>query len=193
MILVKRNSFSFFLFSLVVFLLSSGSYSYAQQSIEEVDEKLELLEESGGQESSVSVIGIREKAAIEGKDVSVQDFSPLLFTPDEYALLMEARRRLQTRAPTSGEIDQDWVPPGSPGIREISLSGIVYKTPKVWTIWLNQQRITPTAIPSEVLDLRVFKDYIELKWYDEYTNKIFPIRLRAHQRFNLDSRMFLPG
>jgi hypothetical protein len=32
-----------------------------------------------------------------------------------------------------------------------------------------------------------------MKWFDEYTNQVFPIRLRPHQRFNIDARMFLPG
>ena len=62
-----------------------------------------------------------------------------------------------------------------------------------WTIWLNNQRVTPNAIPPEVMDLKVHKEYIEMKWFDDYTNQIFPLRLRTHQRFNIDSRVFLPG
>jgi len=75
----------------------------------------------------------------------------------------------------------------------VTLGGIVYKGDDDWTIWLNGERVTPSAVPKEVMDLQVYKDYIEVKWLDEYTNSIFPLRLRAHQRFNMDMRIFLPG
>ena len=95
------------------------------------------------------------------------------------------------RPPTPEELGEEVKP--EPGEREIRLGGIVYTDEGDWTIWLNEQRVTPKAIPKEVLDLKVYKEYIEIKWIDEYTNQIFPLRLRAHQRFNIDSRIFLPG
>lgn len=78
-------------------------------------------------------------------------------------------------------------------VREVSLGGIVYNGKEDWTVWLNEQRVTPEAIPSQVLSLKVSKDFIELRWFDEKTDNVFPIRLRAHQRFNLDARIFLTG
>jgi len=78
-------------------------------------------------------------------------------------------------------------------IRELSLGGILYSDKKDWTIWLNGQRITPATKPEEVVGLKVFKDYIELKWFDKKSLQIYPIRLRSHQRFNLDNNLFLPG
>lgn len=78
-------------------------------------------------------------------------------------------------------------------VREVSLGGIVYNGEKDWTIWLNEQRVTPDAVPKEVISLKVSKDFIELRWFDEKTDNVFPIRLRAHQRFNLDARIFLTG
>jgi hypothetical protein len=80
-----------------------------------------------------------------------------------------------------------------PEERYVSLSGIAFNAKEKWTIWLNGERVTPDAIPPEVLDLKVFSKYIEIKWYDDYTNRIIPIRLRPHQRFNIDTRIFLPG
>lgn len=78
-------------------------------------------------------------------------------------------------------------------LREISLSGILYTSKKDWTIWLNGQRVTPNSKPEEVVGIKVFKDYIELKWFDKKSLQIYPIRLRSHQRFNLDNNLFLPG
>jgi hypothetical protein len=80
-----------------------------------------------------------------------------------------------------------------PEEREITLGGIVYVDGDDWTIWLNGKRVNPKAIPKEVIDLKVYKEYVEMKWFDDYTNQIFPLRMRTHQRFNLDARIFLPG
>jgi hypothetical protein len=132
---------------------------------------------------------------------SLNEMSSLVFTYWEYTAIEDAKRsRGNVRPPTEDELTRDLnkgpqtekvKPP--PEERDISLGGIVYVDGSDWTIWLNDQRITPDAIPPEVIDLRVYKDHIDLKWLDDYTNQIFPIRLRAHQRFNIDTRIFLPG
>ena len=77
--------------------------------------------------------------------------------------------------------------------RYVTLGGIAYRSTKSWTIWLNGQRVTPDALPEEILDLKVFKSYVEMRWYDKYTKRIMPIRMRSNQRFHLDARIFLPG
>ena len=69
----------------------------------------------------------------------------------------------------------------------------MYSQADNWVVWLNGQRVTPEAIPKEIMDIKVRKDYVELKWYDSFSNLIYPVRLQPHQRFNLDSRIFLPG
>jgi hypothetical protein len=131
-----------------------------------------------------------------------EEYESMVFTHWEHVAIQDARNyRGMTRDVTDAELMRDLKtredpiekvkPP--PEEREIRLSGIVYRAKSDWTIWLNEQRVTPEAIPKEVMDLKVYKDYIEFKWFDEYSNKIFPIRLRSHQRFNIDTRIFLPG
>lgn len=129
------------------------------------------------------------------------EYKSLVFTEWEHAVIKEAKTlQGDTRAVSQYELDKAMSerpaetkvkPP--PEEREIRLSGIVYHGGDDWTIWLNEQRVTPDAIPKEVTDLKVYKSYIEFKWFDDYTNQIFPIRLRPHQRFNIDTRIFLPG
>ena len=119
----------------------------------------------------------------------VREMPTLFFTKWQHALLQEAREGYEGR-PLDSESEKTSVVKGP---REISLGGIVFSSKEQWTIWLNGKRITPDAIPREVMDLKVANDYIEIKWFDAFTNQIFPIRLRAHQRFNIDSRIFLPG
>lgn len=122
----------------------------------------------------------------------------LFFTPWTYALIQEARKAIGfRRAPTQSEllepVGDGEEKPIDPGRRELELGGIVFVRKDNWTIWFNGERMTPEALPPEIMDLQVSKEYIEVKWFDEYTNQIFPIRLRPHQRFNLDTRLFLPG
>lgn len=148
---------------------------------------------------------VAQQPADDGKPpFNPDEYNSLVFTHWEHVAIQDAAKYRTgtgvTRGVTQQELDFDIKntdmdekvkPP--PEEREIRLSGIVYRDGKDWTIWLNEKRVTPDAIPEEVLDLKVYKTYIEFKWFDEYTNKIFPIRLRPHQRFNIDTRIFLPG
>lgn len=122
-----------------------------------------------------------------------EEMKSLIFTAWQYALLQEAKQLFITRPPSAGEASADPNAPKPAGPREIALGGISFVNGGNWTVWLNNERIKPDAIPKAVLDIRVKKDHVDLKWYDISTDLIYPVRLRPHQRFNLDSRMFLPG
>lgn len=130
-------------------------------------------------------------------DMELEALKSLLFTAWQHALLLEAKAGFMARPPLSDELgdsqeDNGLIEPPN-GLREISLGGIVYANSKEWTVWLNGQRISPDALPEEIVDIKVSESYVDLKWYDENTKIIFPVRLRPHQRFNFDSLIFLPG
>jgi hypothetical protein len=133
------------------------------------------------------------KRFVRDATVTPENVPSLLFTAWQHALLQEAKIGFTTRAPDPGSVDHDTGQPGAPGLREIALGGIAYTGANKWTVWLNKVRITPDAIPEEVLDIKVSRSHVDIKWFDRYTNKIFPIRLRPQERFNLDTRIFLPG
>ena len=126
-------------------------------------------------------------------DIDLNQIPSLFFTPSEQSLIADARLGLTTRAPTDFELRQaeDGNVPRGP--RELSLGGIIYASSSDWSIWMNGQKITPNRLPPEILDIKVRKKYIRLKWFDAYTNQIFPVKLKPHQRFNIDTRIFLPG
>lgn len=120
----------------------------------------------------------------------------LFFTKWERDLLIEARNGAMVRPVVPGDagselLSDDGSAAGLNSPREINLSGIAYVSPVSWTIWLNNIRITPTALLPEIMDLTVYKDRIEIEWLDRQTNQIYPIRLRTHEKFNIDTRMFL--
>lgn len=130
--------------------------------------------------------------------VRPEDLGTLVFTLWQHSLLQDAKRLFRTRRPTEGEIasatDGSAVDEMRPrGVRELSLSGILYKGKDDWIVWLNGKRLAPDALPKEIIDIKVTETHIDLKWFDAYTNLIYPIRMRPHQRFNLDTRIFLPG
>ncbi|MAQ70937.1 MAG: hypothetical protein CL565_01960 [Alphaproteobacteria bacterium] len=132
------------------------------------------------------------------------NFPSLFFLPGEHRALKTALASFVARPPTEEEIansenggigQEDDLGEGTQKTypREVKLGGILYNGNQDWIIWINQTRITPDAIPSEILDINVYENYVELKWFDGGTNKIYPVRLRPNQRFNIDARMFLPG
>lgn len=147
------------------------------------------------------------------------NISSLFFTADQHALLREARAGFNLRAPSPPQeregtdaslsdldlsIDNFGPDPdqGNDGnrkaqqktrasyIREIVLNGIVYNGPDQWIVWINNERVTPDDKFEQIVDMRVREAFVELRWYDGFSEKIFPIRLRSGQRFNLDTRSF---
>jgi hypothetical protein len=136
--------------------------------------------------------------AVGEEAINPNEIPSVLFTYWEHTAISDAKRAVgSTREVTQEEWqnikDEPLGVKPPPEERDITLGGIVFVTSGDWTIWLNGKRVTPKAIPREVTDLKVYKEYIEMKWYDDYTNQIFPLRMRAHQRFNIDTRIFLPG
>lgn len=132
----------------------------------------------------------QHKTRLGNPGVKPEEVGSIVLTVWEHMLIEEWRAGATVRIPVPEEGEAH---SGPTGLRELSLGGIVYANNSDWTIWLNGQRLKPDALPREVMDINVRKKYIELKWYDSSTNLIYPIRLRPHQRFNLDSRIFLPG
>ncbi|QQG35691.1 MAG: hypothetical protein HYS17_09240 [Micavibrio aeruginosavorus] len=132
------------------------------------------------------------------------DVGTVVFTLWQHSLLQEAKRLLKVRPVEQGEdlsgtgigmgggaTGEGAVVPR--GLRELSLSGILFKGKDNWIVWLNGKRLAPDALPKEIMDIKVTEEYVDLKWFDAYSNLIYPVRIRPHQRFNLDSRIFLPG
>lgn len=198
-----KNCIRLFSVSAVLFGCVFAPHAFAQEEPAAVVETAETL--STAESASDEII--TEETANEipaSAGINPNDIPSVLFTYWEHSAIKDVRRvRAQggfVRGVSESELMKELEtkkeeirvkPP--PEERDISLGGIVYVRSDDWTIWLNGKRITPNALPEEVIDLRVYKDYIELKWFDAWSNQIFPIRLRSHQRFNIDSRIFLPG
>jgi len=189
---------------LSVFLIGAYAPALAQDAVPppsvEVTALDETVEEPPASVDYVASTGYAEmmtiaesKRFVRDATVTPENVSSLVFTAWQHALLQEAKIGFTTRAPDSVASGSGSAGQGAPGLRELSLGGIAFMSGQKWTVWLNKVRVTPDAIPEEVLDIKVSRSHIDLKWFDRYTNKIYPVRLRPQERFNLDSRIFLPG
>ncbi len=183
-----------FLKTLLVCALVTPSIVYAQQAVvtpQQAAPNNFNMPIVGTAEEGLSVIINRiDKVR---PDIDLNQIPSLFFTPSEQSLIAEARLGLTARAPSQTELNAAEQGEIIIGPRELALGGIVYSSSTDWTIWLNGEKITRDRLPPEIYDIEVRKDYIKLKWFDAYTNQIFPVKLRTHQRFNIDTRIFLPG
>lgn len=211
MLNTRKNRYLNLLLLNVIALTGFGGMQYASaqaQSVAEVPAPTESLagpvaaQASQQVEPEILVLkSIEEEMKVKFRDklFKKSDIPTLVFSPSQHALLNEARIGFNTRLPTNAELNQALPDPSDPNyrpppaVRVLTLGGIVFNNPDSWTIYLNNKRVTPEAMPSEAVDLRVYKEFIELRWFDIQTNQIFPVRLRPNQKFNLDGRMFLPG
>lgn len=156
----------------------------------------------------------QEPAAIE---IQTRDIAPvetpsenmrsLFYTAKEHKNLLDAlRRRIppeRRRLMGAGGDDVDVSQlegevirkkePEAPPPRILHLSGLIYTASDDWKLWLNGTQIVPGKVPESVSALNVTRDYIDMKWYDKVTGEVIPVRLRAHQRFNIDTKTFMTG
>ena len=201
---MKLNKLSLLLLALSLFVISGTEHAFAQNQnndvaaaeVVQVAEEDMLLESLRGIPYLTIEDTLRHQRELMGVVEPLTPSTSLLFSSWEHALLREMKQQVAvTRPATQAEMNaaNDSGKPRERGIREISLGGIVFGEKDDWTIWLNGQRVTPDALPKQILDMSVKKDFIEIKWFDAYSNLVYPLRLRPHQRFNLDNRIFLPG
>ncbi len=78
-----------------------------------------------------------------------------------------------------------------PAVRRIILSGIYYRGPQDWTIWMNGQKVTPKTLLPEIVDIKVVNDRIYLKWFDIGLNGIISLQMRPHQVYDIVTGVML--
>jgi hypothetical protein len=80
-----------------------------------------------------------------------------------------------------------------PPIRRIALSGVVYKAADDWLIWINGQKVTPTVSMKEIVDIKVEREKVHLKWFDIGANYIIDITMRPNETYDITTGVLLPG
>jgi hypothetical protein len=81
-----------------------------------------------------------------------------------------------------------------PQHRVISVSGLLYRSPKDWIVWMNGQKVTPEKLLPEIVDIKIdSSSHMRLKWYDIGLDKVIAITLRPHQTYDIVTGVLLPG
>ena len=76
--------------------------------------------------------------------------------------------------------------------RRIRFSGMLYTSSESWIVWLNGKRLTPGRLLPEIVDIKVDRKEIHLKWSDHVLKKIISISLKPHQVYDIDTGILLP-
>lgn len=80
-----------------------------------------------------------------------------------------------------------------PAVRRIIVSGVYYKGPSDWIVWINNHKVTPGNLMPEIIDIKVVRDRVHLKWFDIGLNGIITIEMRPHQVYDIVTGVMLPG
>ncbi len=112
-----------------------------------------------------------------------------LFSPIEIEMIARAR----DRKPASSALLNADKPQAIPEKRVISLAGVLFRKHGDWIVWLNGQKVIPSQLLPEIVDISVSNDVVHLKWFDIGMNKIISISLRPHQTYDIVTGVLLPG
>lgn len=174
----------------------SESMDGSDSNVQEKSEKTVIKNTNNKFKSLPLADQINMHIALRKPSVLPSQIYSTFFTFNELQILRQARKGFEVNDMT-GVVEEfpeeEQLASLDPGPRNLDLGGILYISNDDWTIWLNNEEVNPSSIPSEVLDLKVSKNYVEIEWLDAMTNQIYPVRLRPNQIFNLDTRLFLPG
>lgn len=130
--------------------------------------------------------------APESKDDIQKPFSRSLFYTKQD--LVQIRKALNGQsvnidAPVTGSTGEI-----IPQVRTITLTGVLYKSPGDWMIWLNGQKLNPHNLLREIYEIEVFKDSrVRLKWYDIGLDGVIDVTLRPHQKYDIVTGLLLPA
>ncbi len=130
--------------------------------------------------------------APESKDDIQKPFSRSLFyTKQDLVQISKALngQSVNIDAPVTGSTGEV-----IPQVRTITLTGVLYKSPGDWMIWLNGQKLNPHNLLREIYEIEVFKDSrVRLKWYDIGLDGVIEVTLRPHQKYDIVTGLLLPA
>lgn len=70
----------------------------------------------------------------------------------------------------------------------IEVSGILYRGPGDWIVWLNGEKLTPQKLLPQITEITVESaESVSLRWYDGNRKKIVPVTLRPRQVYDVQT------
>lgn len=123
------------------------------------------------------------------EDVKKPFVRSLFFTAQELADIKKATKGIVNAGNNLGAPTEKPIPQ----VRTITLTGVLYKSPDDWLIWLNGHKLNPKTLLQEIVDIEVYKDSsVRLHWFDIGLNGIIDITMRPHEKYDIVTGLLLP-
>lgn len=123
------------------------------------------------------------------EDVKKPFVRSLFFTGQELADIKKATKGIVNAGNNLGAPTEKPIPQ----VRIIKLTGVLYKSPDDWLIWLNGHKLNPKTLLQEIVDIEVFQDSsVRLHWFDIGLNGIIDITMRPHEQYDIVTGLLLP-
>ncbi len=131
----------------------------------------------------------QSSAAAPQDDINTPFRGSFFLSPLEIAAIQQA---LNGRVIKAATLAGDSKP--VPAYRVIRVSGVLYRSPADWVVWMNNHKVTPDNLLPEIVDISV-KDSskVSLKWYDVGLNQVISITLRPHETYDIPTGILIPG
>ena len=125
-------------------------------------------------------------AGVVAGDVNKPFTGSFFLTPLEITAIEHALRGRVTKVPSQNVAV-------IPSRRVIRLSGVLYRSPSDWVVWMNNEKVTPKNLLQEIVDIKVDpSSKVHLEWYDVGLNQVLTITLRPHQTYDITTGILLP-
>jgi hypothetical protein len=116
----------------------------------------------------------------------------LFFSPQDIIAIKKA-----SELPPNAKIDEtgNVQTPVIPMNRFIAVSGISYKSPDNWVVWINGRKVVKggEGVLKELVKVNVQKDFVDLLWFDIGLNGTIKIKMRPNQTYYIVPGLLLPG
>ncbi len=123
---------------------------------------------------------------------TVKKKESIFFTPNQLISIMRANQGFI--APREAfDIKNQSDNPTDMGPRAIAITGIIYNGSNDWTVWINNERVTPKNIPDRIMGINVSSDRVRLRWMDIGNQRIVNVTLRTNQIYLLDTDTIISG
>ncbi|MBI3440988.1 MAG: hypothetical protein HY052_04175 [Proteobacteria bacterium] len=111
----------------------------------------------------------------------------LFFSTIEITLIQQA---LIGKPPNTETLE---APVPAPG--RIEVSGILYRAPGDWIVWVNGHAVTPKSLIPEIVDIKVeSSSKVSFRWYDANQKAIIPVTMRPRQVYDIATgRLLMVG
>jgi len=114
----------------------------------------------------------------------------LFYTPQQLSLLNQALNSPATFVPQDDpNAKASDTPGGKPvGRPPLVLTGLIFKSAKDWTIFLNGRAYRPNSLPAQLQEIEVTQEHVSMVWLENPDDGPINLRLRPRQKYDFAAK-----